>query len=80
MCSERFTYFFRPLEAVHMNPLLWIPPPQAPNFYGIFGHHGPSAYWQKPPYSYIALITMAISSRQDKKMTLNQVRAESSVY
>ena len=54
-----------------MNPLLWIPQPS--NYYGIFGHHGPSAYWQKPPYSYIALITMAISSRPDKKMTLNQV-------
>ena len=62
--------FFRP-ENVFMNPLLWIPQPS--NYYGIFGHHGPSAYWQKPPYSYIALITMAISSRPDKKMTLNQV-------
>ena len=61
---------FRP-ENVLMNPMLWMP--QSPNYYGIFGHHGPSAYWQKPPYSYIALITMAISSRHDKKMTLNQV-------
>ena len=54
-----------------MNQMLWMP--QSPNYYGIFGNHGPSAYWQKPPYSYIALITMAISSRHDKKMTLNQV-------
>ena len=61
-----------------MNPLLWYPAPQTPNYYGIFGHHGPSAYWQKPPYSYIALITMAISSRQDKKMTLNQVSVDPS--
>ena len=38
-----------------------------------YGGIGPTAYWQKPPYSYIALITMAISSRADRKMTLNQV-------
>lgn len=29
--------------------------------------------WQKPPYSYIALIVMAISSRADRKMTLSQI-------
>lgn len=46
-----------------------------PYYYdNLFRYPGPSAYWQKPPYSYIALITMAISSRPDKKMTLNQVR------
>ena len=45
-----------------------------PGIYGLLRHPGgPSAYWQKPPYSYIALITMAISSKPDKKMTLNQI-------
>ena len=29
--------------------------------------------WQKPPYSYIALIVMAISSKEDRKMTLSQI-------
>ena len=29
--------------------------------------------WQKPPYSYIALIVMAISSKVDRKMTLSQI-------
>ena len=29
--------------------------------------------WQKPPYSYIALIVMAISSKDDHKMTLSQI-------
>ena len=45
-----------------------------PGIYGLLRHPGgPSSYWQKPPYSYIALITMAISSKPDKKMTLNQI-------
>lgn len=70
LTSSYFHSLFRS-EHVLMNQMLWMP--QSPNYYGIFGHHGPSAYWQKPPYSYIALITMAISSRHDKKMTLNQV-------
>ena len=54
------------------------------NFLGSTGQHiYPFCYrptemmfqepWQKPPYSYIALITMAISSTADRKMTLNQV-------
>ena len=29
--------------------------------------------WQKPPYSYIALIAMAISSSPEGKMTLSQI-------
>ena len=29
--------------------------------------------WQKPPYSYIALIVMAISSKEDRRMTLSQI-------
>ena len=29
--------------------------------------------WQKPPYSYIALIVMAISSKDDQRMTLSQI-------
>ena len=49
-----------------------------PNAYTVTA--GPSAFWQKPPYSYIALITMAISSKPDKKMTLNQVRMTQCSY
>ena len=45
-----------------------------PGLYGLFRYPGTSA-WQKPPYSYIALITMAISSKPDRKMTLNQVNS-----
>eukprot|EP00094_Tigriopus_californicus_P003305 TCALIF_03179-PA protein Name:"Similar to Foxl1 Forkhead box protein L1 (Mus musculus)" AED:0.05 eAED:0.05 QI:0/1/0/1/1/0/2/0/189 len=29
--------------------------------------------WQKPPYSYIALIAMSISSSPSRKMTLNEI-------
>ena len=29
--------------------------------------------WQKPPYSYIALIAMAISDSPERKMTLSQI-------
>ena len=29
--------------------------------------------WQKPPYSYIALIAMAISTSPERKMTLSQI-------
>ena len=29
--------------------------------------------WQKPPYSYIALIAMAISASPERKMTLSQI-------
>lgn len=29
--------------------------------------------WQKPPYSYIALIAMSISSSPNRKMTLNEI-------
>ena len=54
---------------------MWLTPEPNYNYYGLFRNPGPSGYWQKPPYSYIALITMAISSKPEKKMTLNQVSA-----
>ncbi len=34
---------------------------------------GPSAFWQKPPYSYIALIAMAIASNSERKLTLGGI-------
>ena len=55
-----------------------IPPAPPPGTYNLtfpphvmFDEYALS--WQKPPYSYIALIVMAISSKEDHKMTLNQI-------
>ena len=56
---------------------LLLPPPH-PLSSALMGSPSPSSEmfqepWQKPPYSYIALITMAISSNPEKRMTLSQV-------
>ncbi len=53
-----------------LSALPWIARPELSLLYS----EATASYWQKPPYSYIALITMAISSRPDRKMTLSQVQ------
>eukprot|EP00095_Tigriopus_kingsejongensis_P006705 snap_masked-scaffold25_size650667-processed-gene-3.16 protein:Tk06705 transcript:snap_masked-scaffold25_size650667-processed-gene-3.16-mRNA-1 annotation:"fox forkhead" len=48
----------------YLNPM-YTSAPLGPDFY--------RDSWQKPPYSYIALIAMAISSNPHRKMTLNEI-------
>ena len=39
----------------------------------VYHHVDPSEFTQKPPYSYIALITMAIQSTPSRRMTLSEI-------
>ena len=47
----------------------WMSTPLSPfPFFGFYNEP-----WQKPPYSYIALIAMAITSSPHRRMTLSQI-------
>ena len=69
-----------PFNLLNPPPMVCPPFPSLPSRFNAATTTGPlprpdlfQEPWQKPPYSYIALITMAISSSPDGKMTLSQI-------